>query len=326
MIKYGLIGTGWISQEFVKGAQEVEGLKLEYVYSRSLEKGRDFARLFACENVVTSLDDLANSGIDAVYIASPNSLHYEQSLFFLERGIHVLCEKPATVNAAQIEHLQSLAKARGLVYLEAFMFLYSPNRFILADALKELGKIRSGHFDFSQHSSRYQAYLKGENPNIFNPQMAGGSLMDLGCYCICPTVYFWGLPKSLKASAVFLENGCDSNGAALLDYGDFLASLSYSKTGQSRGVSQIIGDKATLTIKSISQLTGLEIHYQSGGTSCLAGSSPKHLIMAHEARAFYDLISSKNFDDEGYKKAQKTSLQTARVSQAIREDAGIRFI
>lgn len=323
MINYAVVGTGFITEEFIKGAQLVKGLRLACVCSRNREKGTEFARRFSCKNVVTTIEELVAFGIDAVYIASPNSLHFAQSLFFLENDINVLCEKPATLNSGEILKLQTLAKERSLVYLEAMMFLYSPRRFLLEEALKKVGKIRAAHFDFSQYSSRYKAYLQGENPNIFNPQMGGGSLMDLGCYCICPSVYFWGRPKAVKGSAVFLENGVDSNGGALLEYGDFLASLSYSKTGQSRGVSQIIGDLGSLTIDSISQLTGMELYLNTGSRRTIAGALEKHITMSYEAQAFYDYIRRKNFEDKDYIKSCGCSLMIAEVSEKIRRSAAI---
>jgi len=150
-------------------------------------------------------------------------------------------------------------------------------------------------------------------------------LMDLGCYCICPTVYFWGRPRALSAFAVLLENGADSNGGALLDYGDFLASLTYSKTGQSRGVSQIIGDLGTVTIDSISQLTGIKLYLNTGECETIAGPLEKHITMSYEAQTFYDYLTAKNLDDKEYIKSQECSLLTAEVSEKIRQSAGIKL-
>lgn len=91
-IRYATIGTSWITREFIGGAALAGGLQLAAVYSRNEESGAAFAAGLGGVPVYTDLEKLAASGIDAVYIASPNSLHYPQSRFFLERGIHVLCE------------------------------------------------------------------------------------------------------------------------------------------------------------------------------------------------------------------------------------------
>ncbi len=324
MVKYAVIGTSWITEEFIAGANLVEGLSLAGVYSRSAEKGKAFAARFGAPRVFTDLEELARADIDAVYIASPNSLHVEQSRYFLKNNKNILCEKPAAIRPEEMEELQSLAKSLGLVYMEAIMFMHSPVKNVLADALEKIGKISSVRFDFSQLSSRFAAYKNGENPNIFNPEMAGGCLMDLGCYCIYPAVYFFGEPKNIFASAGFLENGADAYGTAVLDYDTLQATLTYSKIGQDRVGSQIIGESGTVTIASISKLTGLYIIYNKDDTNTLlAGDTPKHIIMSYEAQAWKDYIVSPQLYSAEYEIAQNTALAVCRVSARIRQMSGV---
>lgn len=163
----------------------------------------------------------ASPDIDAVYIASPNVLHAAQSRLFLENGKHVLCEKPLAARPEEVESLQALAANRGLVYMEAIMLLHMPQLAVLEEAVGRLGRISLAHFDFSQLSSKYPAYLEGAAlPNIFNPAMETGALMDLGVYCVYPALYLFGEPEELTASAVFLDSGADGAGAAVLRYPD----------------------------------------------------------------------------------------------------------
>ncbi len=116
-MKYGVIGTGWIAEEFVKGANLTGKMELAAVYSRTEEKGREFADKFGCKTVVTSLESFAKSNdFTSVYIASPNALHYEQSKLMLENGKNVICEKPITVTPEQLEELQQLADEKKLIY------------------------------------------------------------------------------------------------------------------------------------------------------------------------------------------------------------------
>ena len=101
-IRFASIGTGWIAGEFLKGAREVEGLEYTACYSRSQEKGEEFAKQWGAQKVYTDLEAMAeDKEIDAVYIASPNALHYSQSKLFLQHGKHVICEKPITVEPEQ---------------------------------------------------------------------------------------------------------------------------------------------------------------------------------------------------------------------------------
>lgn len=325
MIKYAVIGTSWITEEFIAGANLVEGLTLAAVYSRSAQKGESFASRFGAQCVYTDLEKLASSDIDAVYIASPNNLHFEQSKLFLLNDKNVICEKPVTVTPEQLIELQSLAKTRGLVYMEAIMFMHTPTKNILKDALQKVGKISGVRFDFSQLSSRYELYKYGKNPNIFNPKMAGGALMDLGCYCIYPAVYFFGKPKNIFASATFLSNGVDGSGAAILEYPDMQAVLTYSKIGQDKTGSQIIGDQGTITIASISQLTDLCLVDNSDGSNVsLAGDTPKSVIMGYEAQAFKNFITEPQLYATEYEKAQETALEVSRVIAKIRRLTSVR--
>ncbi len=290
MVKYGVIGSGWIAEEFVKGAMTVEGMEFAAMYSRTREKGEEFAAKFGGAPVYTDLEDFAKSDIDAVYIASPNVFHYEQSKLMLQNGKHVLCEKPITITPNEFCELFDLAKSKNLIYTEAIMMMHSPLKDRVKNALEKIGKITTAHFDFSQLSSKYEALKRGENPNIFNPEMKTGCLRDLGIYCYYPALEFFGLPEKISASAGFAETGADSYGTAVLDYPDKQVTLTYSKIGQSYGVSQIFGDKGTVTLDSISKLTGVNIHFANGDFEEVCGEVEKHILMAYEAKNFRDFI------------------------------------
>lgn len=291
MIKYGVIGSGWIAEEFVRGAQSVEGMCFAAMYSRTYEKGKEFAEKFGCDSVYTDLNEFARSDIDAVYIASPNVLHYEQSKLMLENGKHVLCEKPITITPDEFEELFSLARSKNLIYTEAIMMMHSPLKDRLKNALGKIGNITSAHFDFSQLSSKYKALVNGENPNIFNPEMKTGCLRDLGIYCFYPAVEFFGMPEKISASAGFVKTGADGYGTTIMDYPDKQVTLTYSKIGQDRCGSQIIGDKGTVTIESVSQLIGVKIHFSDGTVEDVTGEVEKYILMAYEAENFYKFIT-----------------------------------
>lgn len=293
MIKFGVIGSGWIAEEFVKGAELIDGFEFSAMYSRTKEKGEAFAARFAGAPIYTDLAEFAKSDIDAVYIASPNALHYSQSKLMLENGKHVLCEKPITILPEEFIELNELAERNGLVYTEAIMMLHLSQRKIVKEKLKTLGNISTAHFDFSQLSSKYPALLRGENPNIFNPEMKTGCLRDLGIYCFYPAIDFFGEPKKIISSAGFLSTGADGFGTAILDYNDKQITLTYSKIGQDFCGSQIVGDKGTMTIGSISKLTDVEIHYNDGTDEKLVGEIEKHILMSEEAKDFYEYICKK---------------------------------
>lgn len=294
MVKFGVIGSGWIAEEFIKGSKLVDGFEFSAMYSRTYEKGKAFSEKFADVPVYTDINDFARSDIDAVYIASPNVLHYSQSKLMLQNGKHVLCEKPITILPEEFTELCALAKEKDLVYTEAIMMLHLSQRKIIKDNLKSLGKISTAHFDFSQLSSKYEALIRGENPNIFNPEMKTGCLRDLGIYCFYPAIDFFGNPDRIISSAGFLSTGADSYGTAVFDYSDKQVTLTYSKIGQDYCGSQIVGDKGTMTIGSISKLTDVKIHYKNGTEKLLVGDVEKYKLMSEEACDFYKYICKKN--------------------------------
>ncbi len=324
MIKFGIIGTGWIVEEFVKGTALVDGLELSAVYSRSKERGAAFAEPFGGTEVFDDINKFAESDIDAVYIASPNSLHYPQSKLMLENGKHVLCEKPITVTPEEFKELRALAKSKNLVYTEAIMYLHLPARKILMEQIKNLGEITSAHFDFSQLSSKYAALKNGELPNIFNPKFATGCLMDLGIYCIYPAIELFGEPKKITASSGFISTGADGYGTAVFDYGDKQVTLTYSKLGQDRCGSMICGDEGTIVMSSVSKLTEMSFYDNDGNRTELSQNIEKHILMSYEAADFKKYIENTGADT-GYEYCNDMIEKVCSVMKEIRHIAKIKF-
>lgn len=325
-MKYAVIGTSWITEEFITGAALVEGMELLGVYSRSYSKGKALAEKFGAPRVFVDLHDLArNADVEAVYVASPNSLHYEQSKVLLSAGKHVICEKPITVEPEQLAELQKLAAEKGKIYMEAIMYMFNPVRPKLKASLQALGNITSAHFDFSQLSSKYPAYKRGENPNIFNPEFATGCLMDLGIYCIYPALDLFGMPNNINSIAKFLESGADSNGTTVFEYDNMLLTMTWSKISQGFCGSEILGDGGTVTIDSISQLNGVRFCRKGGEPVEVVGETPKHILMSNEAQAFYDFITRPEDTAEQYKEASQTALKVSVTMKKIRNLCGIQF-
>lgn len=322
-MRYGVIGTGWIAKSFIDGARMLCNSEFAAVYSRTVESGSKFAHENRIDKVYTDINEFAKGDFEAVYIASPNRLHYEQSKLMLENGKHVLCEKPITVEPEELEELQALAKENGLIYCEAIMYMFNPAKDLLKEALGKIGKITSAHFDFSQLSSKYPAYKRGELPNIFNPALATGCLMDLGIYCVYPALDLFGIPEKITACAHFMESGADGSGAASLIYPDKLINFTYSKLGQDRAGSQIFGDEGTVKIESISKLTNMSLINNSLDTQEIIDDVAKEKLMGYEALGFERFIAAP--DDEYYSVTSERALQVSRIMKEIRTLSGIEF-
>lgn len=322
-MKYGIVGTGWIAEAFIDAARKKCANDIAAVYSRSEDKGNTFAVKNSIGLVYTDFDEFCKSDIDCAYIASPNSMHYSQSKLLLQSGKHVICEKPVTVTPDEYKECLEIADRKNLIYLEAIMYMHSPVRDKLRDAVSQIGNVTSVHLDFSQLSSKYPAYLRGENPNIFNPAFCTGCLMDLGIYCIYPVIDLFGVSDKMQSEAVFLSSGADSGGACVMNYGSFLAILSYSKTGQTYSPSTIIGDRGTIEIDSVSQLCGVRLITGDKKTEIISGDIPRYETMGYEAYDFECFINGINTGK--YKLCREMSLKVSEIMQQIRQQSNIKF-
>ncbi len=304
MLKYSVIGTSWITKSFIDGAKLYEDLCLDGVYSRSFEKGSAFAEETGAKRVFTDFNALASSDTDLVYVASPNVCHYEQCKALLLNGKHIICEKPVTITAEEFNELCNVANERKLVYFEAIMYMHTPLRQALKGAVSKIGNIRSATIDFSQLSSKYQALKNGELPNIFNPEMKTGALNDLGIYCVYPVIDLFGMPEKITPVQHFLHTGADGSGSAVFEYKDKLVTITYSKVGQSRSPSQIMGDEGTVTIDSISKLDGIRLFNDAGEETLLNGETDKKYLMGNEAKSAVDFILKREETDNFLKECQ----------------------
>ncbi len=325
MIRLGTVGTGEICQHFLDGVALTNRFVLSAVYSRSQETGESFAHKNNCSTVFCDLEQMAKSGlIDAVYIASPNSCHYSQSKLFLENGINVLCEKPIVASLSEYLELKALADSKGLVYMEAIIPRHTEQYNAVKKVIEEIGEIKAARFDFCQRSSRLDRFLNGEHMNIFDMSLKAGCLMDIGVYCVYAAIDFLGVPKSVKGDASYLYNGADGSGTAVLNYGDFIATLTYSKTCDGALGSEIIGSEGTVKIAKISQYAGVTL-LKDGKETVIADYPTKAQLMSGEANRFADYISDIDANTEDYNSSSALALCVHKIMDLIKNNAGIEY-
>ncbi len=324
-MKIAVIGTSWITEKFIAGVRFNGLAKIGGVYSRTEAKGREFAEKLNIQNVYTSLDALAVSDMDAVYIASPNSLHYSQTKLMLEHGKHVICEKPATTTEDEMRELLALADKNNLIYTEAIMSMYVPAFDILKEQIAKIGNIRTANIVYCQLSSKYPAFLEGQNPNIFNPEFHTGCLADIGVYNVFLAAGLFGLPEKIISKSTFLTSGADSQGTAVLVYPDKTVNLVYSKVGQSFSPSEFIGDTATVSVNAVSQLTGIDFIDKNGRTNIVDYNIARDEIMSYEADCFIMGCNGDTKAKEKIKSVNKTALEVRRISDEIRKQNNFPF-
>lgn len=294
MIRFATIGSNFITDWFLEAAVEQPELIYEVAYSRKAETAQALAEKYHANRTCTSLQELAEDElVDAVYIASPNSVHYEQAALMLSHGKHVLCEKTITSNSRELEALIEIAGKHGVVVMEAIRTSFTPGFAVLKDNLDRVGTVRHAGFNFCKYSSRYDSFRKGIVENAFNPALSNGALMDIGVYCVHPMVRLFGEPQEIKAEAVRLHNGVDGAGTILAKYDGMLAELVYSKVSSSRVPSQIQGEDGTLVIHGISTIQKVLFYDRAGNEELLYQDNGK-ADMAGEIREWIALMQSKD--------------------------------
>ncbi|MGX9133259.1 Gfo/Idh/MocA family protein [Rummeliibacillus sp. JY-2-4R] len=324
MVRFGVIGTNWITSRLIEAARMVQGFKLTAVYSRTLERAEEFANQYNVSKWYTDLNEMAASDeIDAVYIASPNSFHAEQAILFLQNGKHVLCEKPMAANATEAKKMIQAAKDHHVLLMEAMKSTLLPNFKIIQDHLNKIGPIRRYFSSYCQYSSRYDKYKEGIILNAFNPKFSNGSLMDLGVYCLYPLIVLFGEPNEVKATGMMLESGVDGEGSILLRYDDKDAIIMYSKITNSYLPSEIQGEKGSIIIDKIHTPEKVEIHYNDGTIEPLS-IEQSHPPMYYEVKEFVELIQ--HGKTESVINSYKNSYTTLQIVDKVRDEIELVYL
>ena len=216
-IKWGVLGTANIARGCtIPGMQLAENCELYAIAGRSLEKAEQFRAEFGFEKAYGSYEALlADPQVEAVYIPLPNTLHREWVIRAARAGKHILCEKPLAPTAEQAAEMQAVARENGVLLMEAFAYLHSP----LTAALKtELEQGTIGEVRYLENAFITSDY---DLSNIrMRRETLGGSVYDLGCYCISQAVWLLGEPDEVRAVGDFSDQGVDHLATGLLRYTD----------------------------------------------------------------------------------------------------------
>ena len=245
MINIAVLGTGKIIPEAVSAMQASEKFNVANIWARphSRDKAAALTEKFHVEKFSTDLDEILNdNAIEFIYIGLINAVHYEYAKKALEAGKNVIVEKPFTTTDAQAKDLIELALSKKLYLFEAVTTLHLPNFYAIRDALPKLGEIKIVLCNYSQYSSRYDAYKKGEVAPAFDPKLFGGALHDINIYNLNFVVGLFGLPKKISYAANRGWNGIDTSGAVTLEYENFLAQCTGAKDSASPCFLSIQGD------------------------------------------------------------------------------------
>ena len=250
-MKLAIIGAGMIVNDFLTMIGDVPEIQLEAIVGteRSIDKMKNLKSKYGIRQVLTNYEDcLENKSIDTVYIALPNHLHFSFAKQAILNKKNVICEKPFTLNLVEMKEPKELALKNKVMLLEAITNQYLTNYRKIKESLKDIGAIKLIECNYSQYSSRYDAFKKGEVLPAFNPKMGGGALMDINIYNIHFVMGLLGEPKEVSYLAN-IEKGIDTSGILSLDYGDKKVVCIGAKDSTAPIRTIIQGDKGAIIIE-----------------------------------------------------------------------------
>jgi xylose dehydrogenase (NAD/NADP) len=242
-IRLGIIGTGGILDRFLPGARRSATIEVVAIGSRDAERARSEATRRGIPKGHGSYDALlADGDVDAVYICLPNSMHHDWTMRSLAAGKHVVCEKPYSTAAADVDAAYDLADASGLVLTEGFMWRHGPHATRFAAELSRVGELRTIR-------STFTFQIESEDDIRLSRELDGGSLMDVGTYCVSASRLLAGRePVAALGLAWPAASGVDDRFSGILDFGDGLvATLTSGFRSEHSGI-EAIGSEGSLRL------------------------------------------------------------------------------
>lgn len=287
---WGIIGLGEIAHQFASGFSQ-EQSRLVAVASRTLSKAKEFAEEYDIPTPYGSYEELlADSTIDIIYVAVPNKQHHSHIMQALNAGKHVLCEKAITMNSAELLEAMALAEKKGLILAEAMTIFNMP----LYDELRSLidtgrlGKLKMIQAPFGSY--------KEPDPNnrFFNPDLAGGALLDIGTYAVSFARWFLTEQPVVQASVMEpFSTGVDEQSITILQNPkNEMAAVTLSFQSKAPKVGVVSFENAYITVNEYPRADRAELHFNDGTKeTIISGSSAQALN--YEIQTMIDVIEKK---------------------------------
>ncbi|MGH7177373.1 MAG: Gfo/Idh/MocA family protein [Tepidisphaeraceae bacterium] len=330
---FGILGTGNIANQFAMGIATSVRTRTVAVGSRSVDSARAFADRFGIQKVHGSYGSLlSDQEVDAVYLSLPNSMHHEWTIRSLRAGKHVLCEKPLAVTAAQGREMFEEARRAGRTLVEAFMYVSHPQTRAIIDAVRggTIGELRLIRTSFCYRTTRVDGNIR------FDPAMAGGATMDVGCYCVHFSRMVAGAePDSVHAVSQLHESGVDLTTTGVLHFpAGVVASFVCGMGVQCDNTAHVCGTEGYIEIpwpwKPLKTATYTIAHSapprQDKG---LTAPSPRREMTITAARGLYALeaddFAAAVLDGAPPALTESNTLGNLRVMDEIRRQIGAKY-
>ena len=323
-MKLGIVGTGMIVRMIGPNLASW-GIDVVAVAGTptSMDEVNELADEYGAAGRYSDYHELiADPAVDTVYVAVPNFLHYAVTEAALKAGKDAICEKPLASNYREAAELAELARKEGRFLWEAVVTTRQPNfKLIRDELLPRIGTVKLATVNYSQYSSRYDAFRAGEVLPAFDPAKAGGAIMDLGLYTLTFTIGLFGDPVA-AAYRPNIERGIDTSGVIDLDYDGFRAVNICAKDCGAPCFAQIQGTDGYIRMDSQPNLCdGVTLHLNDGTEESFDRSLP--VMWEGEFREFCRQQEAGDLD-ECYRQLDE-SLVVSRVQNTIRYESGVVF-
>ena len=328
VLRLGIIGTNWITNQFVDAAIKTELYQMTGVYSRTLEKAKAFGEPYGATVFQTDMDAYVNHPeLDVIYLASPNSLHFEQAIALMKAGKHVIVEKPMFSNPKEWEMAVEVAKENKVFLFEAARHIHEKNFKVVKEEINKISSIQGANLTYMKYSSRYDQVLAGKEPNIFSLQYSGGALADLGVYPIYAALSWFGIPHSSHYFCTKIATGVDGKGTIILRYDGFDVTIQTGKIANSYLPSEIYGLDQTISLDGITDITYIDVINRETGLKERVSQTVMAEPMMEEAESFARVMNHPTDEDalKEYADWQELSRQVNLLMASLRKDAGIVF-
>ena len=320
LIKWGVLGLGKIAHKFVSDLQLVADCKLEAVASSNTARAAAFAGQHGATRFYGSYQDLfADDQVEIIYIASLNQDHYAHTLAALKNKKAVLCEKPLAINQKQVLEMIRCAREHQTFLMEGLWTRFNPTFGQLQQWIAggEIGALRYLNATFSFNGLAY-----GIDSRLFNPDKAGGSLLDIGIYPLFLAYQLLGIPKSIQASAVKAPTGVDEQIAMILSY-DKAHAILYSSFSHNEDMrATICGEEGEIYMDSR--------WHESPRITLVKGDKQTLKEFEFQGKGYtYEILEAnqclRNDQQESSKWSLQNSLDLVQLMDQIRGETGIKF-
>ena len=318
-LKWGIIGCGSIAHKFAEDLALAGGNELYAVASRSIDKAKQFGEKHKAKKSYGSYEEIClNEEIDIIYLATPHSSHMQYGVMILNHGKHLLCEKPLGVNSKQVQKLINTAQKNQVFLMEALWSRFNPSVLEVLDLINkgEIGEVKYINADF---------YFKKEFDSmhrLFNPDLAGGALLDIGIYPLFLSYIILGIPLEITSKSRLHSNGVDLQTSVILEYENAQSILSFGLETKSDMLGCVHGELGSYQLHD-------KWHEAQGYTEIKGGnkiSKDKPTLgygYTYEIMECSKAISSGQLESELW--SHQDSLNLIGMCDTIRNQNGIRY-